>query len=68
VSGGYVVVLLTGDKCEKYPGQTCVMDVLGPFTMTTAERVFARQPDWACPHIIVLSSQQEPGQPDDLAV
>lgn len=58
MSGGYVVVLLTGDKCEKYPSATCVMDVLGPYTRTTAERVFAQQPDWACPHIMVLTDKQ----------
>lgn len=67
MSGGYVVVLLTGDKCEKYPGQTCVMNVLGPYTWTRAERVFARQPDWTCPHIMVLTDHQELEQPDDLA-
>jgi hypothetical protein len=34
------------------------MSVLGPYTRTTAERVVAQQPDWACPHIMVLTDKQ----------
>lgn len=53
---GYVVVLLTGDKCEKYPGKTCVMYVLGPYTREEACKVLAEQPEWTCPHVMPLRS------------
>ena len=49
-----VVVLLTGSECEAYPATTCVMDVLGPYTRDEAEVVFAQQPQWTSPHLMML--------------
>jgi hypothetical protein len=50
----HVVVLLTGSECETYPPATCVMDALGPYTRAEAEAVFAQQPQWTCPHLMML--------------
>lgn len=48
------MVLLTGSECRAYPGTTCVMETLGPYTQKEAMAVFAEQPEWACPHLTVL--------------
>ena len=50
----HVVVLLTGSECETYPPAICVMDVLGPYTRDEAEVVFAQQPQWTCPHLMMM--------------
>lgn len=49
-----VVILMTGSECEEYPGMSCVMDVLGPYTREEAYRVAAEQPPWTAPHIMTL--------------
>lgn len=48
------MVLLTGSECEAHPGMPCVMETLGPYTREEAVAVFARQPGWACPHLMLL--------------
>lgn len=50
----YAVVLLTGSECEEHPGMPCVMETLGPYTWEEAEAVFRQQPEWACPHLMIL--------------
>jgi hypothetical protein len=53
----HVVVLLTADECERYPGKTCVMSVLGPYTREEADTVFAQQPEWAAPHRMIMNEE-----------
>ena len=50
----HVVVLLTGSECEAYATPYCAMDVLGPYTRDEAEAVFAQQPQWTSPHLMML--------------
>jgi len=54
----HVVVLLTSDECERYPGKTCVMSVLGPYTREEADAVFAQQPEWAAPHDMIMTREE----------
>jgi hypothetical protein len=50
----YVIVLLHGE-CERDPGDTCVMSVLGPYTRDEADEAFRQQPAWAAPHRMGLT-------------
>lgn len=57
---GYVVVLLTAHPCEEYDGKSCVMAAVGPYdTRKEARRAAATYPDWAAPHVVLLSKETE---------
>jgi hypothetical protein len=56
---GYVVVLLSGSACEEYPQARCVTSVLGPYPREGALAVAARQPSWTCPHVMMLTKEEE---------
>ena len=49
------MILLTGSECEEHPGMPCVMEALGPYTGQEAEAVMVQQPEWACPHRMILN-------------
>jgi hypothetical protein len=62
-AGGYAVVLFTGSECEEYPGKSCVMDVLGPYTSAEAERVMVHYLEvapWTAPHRAILHHRDIP--------